>query len=72
MAGDSQGTMRLRILLLTLISALGVFGSALPSAADDVRDIKTQATNRLVFAHFMVRTEQWKSDNRFESTDLLF
>lgn len=51
-------TMILRLLLLALISTLGVSGSALPDTGDIHGLDKRQATNRLVFAHFMVCGKQ--------------
>lgn len=64
--------MKLRILFLALISTSGVLGSALPGGVDDVRETNAQATNRLVFAHFMVRPEKEEAGRMFESTNSSF
>lgn len=54
--------MILRLLLLALISTLGVSGSALPDTGESHGLDKRQATNRLVFAHFMVCDKQLTQD----------
>lgn len=56
---------------LAMMSMFGIIAQCLPGLPDEIREIKRQTSNRLVFAHFMV-SFNLQNTSMYNLSDIIF